>query len=42
VDAVFYLVASDAVIRPEGLPGRAEIAALIAGADPDESTVDLV
>jgi DNA helicase-2/ATP-dependent DNA helicase PcrA len=42
VDAVFYLVASDAVVRPERLPDRAEIAALIAGADPDESTVDLV
>ena len=42
VDAVFYLVASDSVVRPEGLPGRAEIAALIAGTEPDEPTVDLV
>jgi len=42
VDAVFYLVASDSVLRPGGLPGRAEIAALIAGADPDEPAVDLV
>ncbi len=42
VDAVFYLVATDTVVRPEGLPGRAEIAALIAGSEPDEPTVDLV
>ena len=42
VDAVFYLVASDAVVRPEGLPGRAEIAHLIAGSAPDEATADLV
>ncbi|HEY5978350.1 MAG TPA: ATP-dependent DNA helicase [Microlunatus sp.] len=42
VDAVFYLVASDSVVRPEGLPGRAEIAALVAGSGPDEPTADLV
>ena len=42
VDAVFYLVASDAVVRPEELPGRAEIARLIAGSGPDVPTVDLV
>ncbi len=42
VDAVFYLVATDSVVRPEGLPGRAEIARLIAGSEPDEPTADLV
>ncbi|HEU5486972.1 MAG TPA: ATP-dependent DNA helicase [Microlunatus sp.] len=31
VDAVFYLVATDTVVRPEALPGRADIAGLLAG-----------
>jgi hypothetical protein len=42
VDAVFYLVATDSVVRPERLPGRAEIARLVAGSEPDEPTADLV
>lgn len=35
VDAVFYLVGSDTVVRPTDLPVRAEIGRLIAGSDPD-------
>ncbi|MFT4166222.1 MAG: ATP-dependent DNA helicase [Microlunatus sp.] len=33
VDAVFYLVATDTVVRPEKLPGRAEIERLVSGAE---------
>ena len=42
VDAVFYLVAADSVVRPEQLPGRAEIAELIAGPEADETSAGLV
>ena len=42
VDAVFYLVATDSVVRPQRLPGRAEIASLISGSGPAEPTADLV
>jgi DNA helicase-2/ATP-dependent DNA helicase PcrA len=34
VDAVFYLVASDTVIRPQSPPGRSDLARLIRGAEP--------
>jgi len=37
VDAVFYLVATDSVIRPPSLPGRSEIARLVAGGETGES-----
>ncbi len=42
VDAVFYLVATDSVVRPDQLPGRAEIAELIAGPEADEHAAGLV
>lgn len=41
VDAVFYLVEADTVIRPSSLPGREEIAQLLAGSAMSESAVAL-
>lgn len=38
VDAVFYLVGTDTVIRPSTLPGQEEIARLLAGGGPAQMT----